>query len=289
MHGRLVLGLVALATTGCGNAPAPPPPAGPLTDAARQFDPAAAGTVSGRVLWDGDLPDVPPFRAPARALSEDPPAPRAQLWPNPHAPVIDSGTRGVAGAVVFLRGVDARRARTWPHPPVTVEQRDFQIHLLQGEADRPTGFVRRGTAVTLASAQPVFHSLQARGAAFFTLTFPPDAPARSRTLERCGVVELSSGMGFFWMRAHLFVDDHPYYTHTDRTGRFTLEQVPPGRYEVVCWHPDWHEAGHELDADNGLVTRLSFRPAVTVTGQVTLEPHGKVETTLRLAPGLFGR
>jgi hypothetical protein len=288
MQRRLVLGLMILAAAGCGDAPPPPAPAGPLADAAVQFDPATAGTVSGRVTWDGDLPDVAPFRAPAKPLSEAPPG-KSQLWPNPHAPVIDPSTRGVAGTIVFLRGVDARRSCPWPHSPVTVEQRDYQIHVLQGDADRPTGFVRRGTAVAFTSAQPIVHSLQARGAAFFSLVFPPDAQACARTLERCGVVELSSGMGYFWMRAHLFVDDHPYYTHTDHTGRFTLGQVPPGRYEVVCWQPDWHEAGHELDADNGLVTRLSFRPAVTATADITVEPGGKVETNLRLGPGLFGR
>ena len=91
------------------------------------------------------------------------------------------------------------------------------------------------------------------------------------------------------MRAHLLVDEHPYYTHTDHTGRFTLEKVPPRTYEVVCWHPDWHEAAHELDADTGLITHMSFRPPVTVSRAATLEAGGSTETPLRLGPELFGR
>jgi hypothetical protein len=295
MHGRLVLGwakglvlVVVLAVGGCADAPPPPAPDGPLGEAAGQFDPATAGTIAGRVTWDGPLPDVPPFRAPVSPLS-DPVVGKPQSWPNPHAPVIDPSTRGVAGAVIFLRGIDARRGRPWDHPPVTVELRDYQIHILQGDADLLTGFVRRGTPVTFTSGQPVIHSVQARGAAFFSLAFPPGARPCVRTLERGSVVELSSGVGHFWMRGHLFVDDHPYFTRTDGGGRFTLEKVPPGCHEIVCWHPDWHEAGHERDADTGLITRLTFGPPVTVTRPVVVETAGRAEVVLRLAADLFGR
>jgi hypothetical protein len=278
--------VVVLATAGCGDAPPPTPPDEPLAGAADLFDPATAGTILGRVTWDGPLPDVPLFRAPVSPQFD--PVGKPKPWPNPHAPVIDPSTRGVAGAVVFLRGVDARRGRPWDHPPVTVEQRDYQIHILQGDADFLTGFVRRGTPATFTSSQPVVHSVQARGAAFFSLTFPPDAQPCVRTLERGGIVEISSGVGHFWMRGHLFVDDHPYFTHTDGSGRFTLEKVPPGRYEIVCWHPDWHEAGHERDADTGLITRLTFQPPVTVARSVDVPTAGRAEVVLRLAADLFG-
>jgi hypothetical protein len=291
MRGLAIHGLalvMAAAAAGCEEAPPVPVPAGPLADAGSEFDPATAGAIRGRVTWEGDLPEVPPFHAPVSPLSEQAGG-KSRSWPNPNPPAVHPATRGVAGAVVFLQGVDPRRACPWNHPLLTVQQRDFQIHVLQGGSDRRTGFVRRGTAVTFTSVQPVLDSLQARGAAFFSLPFPIDAQPCTRILDRRGTVELSSGVGHFWMRAYLFVDDHPYYTHTDSSGRFALEQVPPGTYEVVCWHPDWHEAGRELDADTGLVTRLTFRPPVTSKQAITLKAGGKGAVGLRLGPGLFGR
>jgi hypothetical protein len=291
MRGPAIYGMalvLAAAAAGCEEATPAPPPAGPPADNGSAFDPATAGVIRGCVTWDGAVPDVPPYLAPVSPLSEQAGG-KPRSWPNPNAPVVDPATRGVAGAVVFLQGVDPRRARPWHHPLLTVEQRDFRIHVLQGDSDRRSGFVRRGTAVTFSSIQPVLDSLQARGAAFFCLAFPIDAQPCTRMVERCGVVELSSGAGHFWMRAHLFVDDHPYFTHTDSAGRFVLEQVPPGDCEVVCWHPDWHEAGRELDADTGLITRLTFRPPATVKQAVALEAGGKAEVKLRLRPELFGR
>jgi hypothetical protein len=245
------------------------PPEGPLAGEGSRFDPQETGAFTGRVVWEGPAPAAPTYRAPVSPLSEQAGGP-LRTWVNPNLPVIAPGTRGVKNAVVFLRGVDPLRARPWDLPPVKVEQRGYQFHVCQGEADGQAGFVRRGDPVGLTSCEPVFHALQARGAAFFALTFPPPSVPCSRRLGRQGVVELLSGAGYFWMRGYLFVDDHPYYTHTDAGGYFTLWGVPAGSYDLVCWLPNWHEAGRELDADTVQLTRLTFRPPLELTRRVEL-------------------
>src|SRR5262249_23580274 len=134
-----------------------PPPA----PTAPSFDPATAGSISGRVTWAGPLPNVPPFEI--RSFS---PAGQPRLVrENPNAPAIDPSNRGVDGAVVFLRGVPADRARPWDHAPVRVEQRDRRLHVLQGEAACRVGFVRTGDEVEMVSHDRLFHALHAGGAA----------------------------------------------------------------------------------------------------------------------------
>jgi hypothetical protein len=292
VHGRTagwIAWALALLLTGCDEDPvSAPPPAGPLAEEGAQFDPATAGAIRGRVTWEGDLPSAPPYHAPVSPLSEQAGGTK-RTWLNPNVPAVDSHTHGVAHAVVFLRGVDPRRARPWDHPPVRVRMRDYQVHVLQGDSDLRSGFVRRGDEVEFASAQPAFHSLQVRGAAFFALSFPdPSRPCRRR-LGQAGLVELSSAAGYFWMRGHLFVDDHPYYTHTDAAGRFTLPRVPPGTYQLACWLPSWHEAARELDADTGLIARLTFRPPAEVVRPVTLAPGQTVTAPFVLSGKDFPR
>jgi hypothetical protein len=266
LHGRKLLPallcLLWLPLGGCTEDSAPPADAFPtVADAVTAFDPATAGTVQGRVTWEGDLPAVPPLRGWTDVAPEDGGA-KYHVQANPNAPAIDPDTKGVGNAVVFLRGVDPRRARPWDLPQVRVEQKDYRFVVRQGDTAGRDGFVRRGDPVEMVSAEPVFHALHASGAAYFGLMFPdPDQP-RTRALDRRGVVELTSAAGYFWMRAYLFVDDHPYYVRTDRQGRFLLGQVPSGRYEVVCWLPDWHEAGHDRDPETSVVMRLTFRPPV---------------------------
>ena len=163
------------------------------------------------------------------------------------------------------------RARPWDLDPVRVELRDYQIHIRQGDADGAVGFVHRGDRIELESKQSVFHSIQARGADFFALTFPDEGAVRNRVVNRGGLVELCSNAGQFWMRAYLFVDDHPYYARTAADGRYALPKAPPGDYDLVCWLPDWREASHEIDADTRLVTRLTFRPPRQVVRRIHIE------------------
>jgi hypothetical protein len=244
-----------------------PDPSG--TEAASRFNPATAGTIRGRVSWQGDVPQVPRFEERLNLLPDTPPQPRV-VRENPNAPVVDPKTGGVAHAVVFLRGVDPRQARPWDHPPVCVEQRDKRLHIVQGKTIDRVGFVRPGDAVEMVSREAVFHALHASGAAYFTLTFPDSEQPLRRSLKKKGLVELSSAAGYYWMRAYLFVDDHPYFTRTDEQGRFILQGVPPGKYEVVCWLPNWKKERHERDPESGLITRLYFDPPAKQARQVNL-------------------
>jgi hypothetical protein len=250
------------------------------------FDSASAATIHGQVLWTGEIPKVPPFEVHTWAF-EGTPQHGPQLRPNPHAPVIDPATRGVQGAVVFLRGVDSQHSRPWDHSPVVVEHKDRRLDVLQGGKRSSIGLVRRGDVVSLVSRESVFNALTANGAAFFTLTFPdPDQPLK-RTLRENGHVELASNAGWYWMRAHLFVDDHPYYAQTSEDGRFSLPQVPPGRYQAVCWMPNWLIARQERDAESALPTRVFFRPPVEISQYVNVEPRGHVGVSFEMRSAPF--
>ena len=180
---------VFLAIVGCDSSPpsaGQPLPSTPIPLADR-YDPQTTATIHGRVTWSGDIPTVPPFEVWPIPLEENGPRSK-RLEPNPNAPVIDPTTRGVANAVIFLRGVEPARSRPWDHAHVRVEQRDQQIHILQGADDSRIGFVRRGDTIDMVSRDPLFHALRAEGAAFFTLMFPdPDVPC-SRRLTETGVV-----------------------------------------------------------------------------------------------------
>ena len=215
-----------------------------------------------------------------------------RTWHNPNLPIVDAKSRGVKDAVVFLCGIDAsKKPRPWDFEPVRVEFRDDDLFVVQGDYAGRRGIVRRGDTFEVVSKQAAFEALQVRGDAFFTLTLPDreinrrSAPPRIRPAQ----VELSSGIARFWMRGHLFVAEHPYYARTDAQGRFTLPLVPPGNYQLVCWHPNWHESVREHDADSVNVSRLTFRPAVEVVREITVIRHETRAVTITLSLDQFPR
>jgi hypothetical protein len=278
--------VVLVGVVGCGDSPSPAVPESSPPELGTRFDARATGTIDGRLTWEGDAPQVAPFVSTPRPIA-DPPRPPKQTWPNPNAPTIDPQTRGINDVVVFLRGVDPSRSHPWDHDPVRIEQLAYQFRVYQGRGPSRFGFVRRGGKVEMVSTDEAFYSLRARGAAFFTLPFPEPHRPCERALSNNGVVELSSGGGQFWMRAYLFVDDHPYYTRTSADGRFLLSQVPEGEYELVCWLPNWHVERRERDPDSTLVARLFFRPPVERVRRVTVRRGEKCSVEVSLSAEMF--
>lgn len=265
----IVLLLPLLSLFGCGNPAAAPEDAAPQPSD-RHFDPMAGGALHGNVLWKGTLPEVLPIEYLPLQVGE----PRfggKLVMDNPNAPIIDPTSGGVAEAVIFLRGIKPHQAKPWDHPPVVVLIEDFKYQVQQGGRAVHHGFVRQGDDVRMESKQRVHHSLHAEGASFFTLSFPDPNASRARRLTEKGMVELTSGAGYYWMREYLFVADHPYFTRTDRQGRFELSQVPAGKYEVVCWLPSWLIKNKISDPDIPAFKRLEFRSPVEISQEVHIE------------------
>src|SRR6516165_2986924 len=163
---RLLIGSLALlCLTGCSeDEPAADPDAAPPTTSNSAFDAADTGTIEGRVVWNGPVPDVSPIVAISSPDGNLPPDGKLLCRePNPFAPRIDSESHGVEGAIVFLREVDPRRARTWHHGSVRVEASQREFRVLQDGAASRAGFVRRGDVIEAVNRDPKYHSLRARG------------------------------------------------------------------------------------------------------------------------------
>lgn len=270
-RGRLSGCWLLLVLAGCSEGFSSPlatetrPAAGPVLASA--FEPTTAGTIRGRVAWLHEIPEAAPFRVLGNPLFYPPwPLTEAEKsFPNPHVPRIDSQEGGVSRAVVFLRRVEPARAKPWPFEPVTVHVRDYQLQVKQGTTVAATGFVQRGDMVRFVSDEDRYHAVRAERAAYFTLTLPKAGQVRQRPLPSKGVVEISDASEYYWLRAYLFVADHPYYTRTDAQGRFTLTQVPPGDYELAAWMPNWHVVRHDRSPESMCIVRLWYDDPVEQT------------------------
>jgi hypothetical protein len=252
----------------------------PFVPIASRFRVNDCGTITGRVLWDAAVPTAEPILAPPNPRGESGATGPRQLRYNPRLPRI-SADKGLAHAVVLLRGVDPTRARPWDHPPVRLEVRNDQVTVLQGEERSQIGFVERGQSIEIVSCDPYYHTLSLRGSAFLGIPLADRNQVRQRRLTRAGVVEATSGSGCFWMLANLFVADHPYLTQTDTEGNFTLPGIPSGRYQLVVWHLDWREVSRELDGDSWEIAAIRYRPPLQLlqTVQVQASEVTRVQPT----------
>jgi hypothetical protein len=269
---------------------APPTPVRPTQESgagpselATAFDPTRCGKFRATVRWDGPVPAVPPIEL---IQVTNPPGGNPHV-PNPNTPTIHDGR--LANAVVYLADVNLPRSRPWDIPSATVEVTTSGLVVRQGDRRGRIGIVRRGATVELVSREAAQHSIRARGAAFFTQMLPvPNQPV-SRALTDAGVVELSSGSGYYWLRGYLIVTDHPYAAITGPDGMADLPHVPDGEYETVVWVPDWHVEKTENDPEWMGPVRLTFRPAVERRQRVIVKAGQLAEVTFTLSAADFGR
>ena len=61
-----------------------------------------------------------------------------------------------------------------------------------------------------------------------------------------------------WEHAWIAVLDHPYYAETSKTGTFSIEGIPAGKYRVRAWHPTLGFADDSVTVNAGMQSTIAF-------------------------------
>lgn len=174
--------------------------------------PAAAATLSGRV--DLHRPPEPPDARPGvSALGTA--GPRAR----------PDRTR----SVVYLEIAPQPAFELPVGPPAVLDQRDeaFLPYVLA---------ITVGTTVEFPNNDRTFHNVFSLSKTRrFDLGRYPRGQSRSVRFDRPGVVRVFCEIHSH-MNAFVLVFAHPYFALTDGEGRYRLERVPPGEYQLSVWN-----------------------------------------------------
>lgn len=187
---------------------------------------------------------------------------------------------GLKDAIVLLEGIEAGKSFELSVP--LIEARDCQFAPFMT-------VVRNNHAVEVVNMDPVMHdiqgyetSIEAGARVLFNTPLVMNhqhhrgdihalhnhAPGKSLV----GPLYLNKGRRTFYMQCgfHAYMEswamavNNPYYTLTGENGTFTIENIPPGTYQLVVWHP---------------------QTGPGVTKMITIQPDGKlIEHLSLLAP-----
>ncbi len=211
------------------------------------------GTIEGTVTLDGAVPEPKGFNL---ITFPDPQycgrISNGSGWRLLHDFVVGP-QGGLKDAIVLLEGVDAGKPFELSVPLIEARDCMFQPFMT---------IVRNGHAVEVVNMDPVMHdiqgyetSLEAGARVLFNTPLVMNhqhnrgdlhaihnhAPGKSLV----GPIYLNKGRRTFYMQCgfHAYMEswamavNNPYYTLTDADGKFSLEQIPPGTYQLVVWHP----------------------------------------------------
>jgi plastocyanin len=198
----------------------------PAAKGTARVDPAVAGTVSGTVTVEGNVPKNEPIR-----MGADPVCMRE----NPGTLFQESYIVGENGALanvfVYLKEGLEGYAFDPPSTPVVLDQ--------TGCVYRPHVFgVQVGQKLEINNLDPTLHNIHAVSKANqeFNTGQPLQGMKYTHTFKTREIMVPFKCDVHGWMNAYAGVLEHPCFGVTGADGTFTLNTLPPGTYTVEAWH-----------------------------------------------------
>jgi hypothetical protein len=219
-----VSALAALVLAACSGG-APAPAAGPPPPDAKRVDEATAGRVSGKVTFEGTVPENAPVK-----LESDP----ACVREHPDGLKLDTilvNNGGLENVFVYVKDGLGNYYFETPSTPVTLDQKgcSYTPHVLG---------LRTGQPLEIVNSDPTLHNVNAMAKVnpAFNLGQPIQGMKTAKVFTVPEVMVRIKCDVHGWMTAYAGVLNHPYFAVTANGGAFELKNLPAGTYTIEAWH-----------------------------------------------------
>jgi plastocyanin len=214
------------------------------------------GTISGTVKFSGTPPTMSPYKVTynENVCGGDKSLDRLVVGPD----------SGVQYAVVYLEGVKGKKEKVSASKFVIDQKNcEYKPHVL---------VVDHGDAFTVENSDPLFHNVHVYFAdnhsSAFNIAEPVKGMKVAQKVRKPGMYLLECDV-HPWMNCYVYIAGDGYAAATNASGKYTLSDVPPGKYKLVMWHEGW---------DTKIVSgKPEFSKPVEDTQEVTVEA-GKTAT-----------
>jgi plastocyanin len=116
-----------------------------------------------------------------------------------------------------------------------------------------------GTVVDFPNDDRFYHNVFSLSkAARFDLGRYPTGKSKSIRFDQPGIVRVFCEIHSH-MNAFILVFAHPYFAMTDADGRYRINNVPPGTYNVVAWNEGTSSEPRPVTVATGATAELDFR------------------------------
>jgi len=202
-------------------------PASPAAAAdGQKVDSATAGTISGRIAFDGAVPQLGTIQ-----MMSDPTCASAHKGPVPvQTYVVKDG--GLDNVFVYIKaGLDKKYVFTTPTDTLTLNQQgcEYSPHVLG---------IRVGQPLQIVNDDNTMHNVHGMGETNQEFNFGQPVSGMKSVVTFTApevLIPLKCDV-HSWMNAFVGVVNHPYFAVSADGGKFELRDVPPGTYTIEAVH-----------------------------------------------------
>ncbi len=189
-------------------------------------DPATAGTISGRILFEGEAPVMPVID-----MGSNPQCERQHKSPVRAQTVVVNTNKTLRNVYIHIK--DGLAPAHWAPPaePAKLDQNGCVY------APHVQGIVE-GQALEILNSDPVNHNVHAESQKNPAWN-ESQAPRAEHKFKKFGNEEILFPFTCSvhpWMRAWIGVSSHPFFAVSGEDGTFRIEGVPPGTYVIEAIH-----------------------------------------------------
>lgn len=205
--------------------------------------PALAGTLTGTVTYTGKVPALKPL-----AMDADPACASKHSSPVPSEVLVLGAGNTMANVMVRVKNAPAGNYPA-PAAPAVIDQKGCQYipHVLG---------LQVGQTLKLKNSDGVLHNVHAlpKVNTPFNMAMPANrTEADTKFGKEEGMFQVKCDV-HGWMTAYVGVFSNPFFAVSDKDGKFSIANLPPGTYEIEAWH-------EKLGVKTASVTVAADKPA----------------------------
>jgi hypothetical protein len=177
---------------------------------------------------------------------------------------------GLRNAVVYLKDISAGKDFTIHGEPPVLQQThcDYVPHVQ---------VVPSMSSIKIENNDSLLHSVHAfwfpYGSKFVLYPSSVTYPAKTlfniamvaqrkesfQQLGASGIIKFICEAGHYWMTAYAVIEYNPYFVKVDDDGNYELDDVPPGKYTLVCWHEYFGTKEQQIVVKENQPTEIDFQ------------------------------
>jgi len=229
--------LLLVALTGCGKKEDSTEQSTSEAPKTATLDKSQAASVSGTAKFDGTAPKPTKID-----MSQDPACKKAGGENTTETVVADNGN--LANVFVYVKEGAPNANYEMPKDKVVLDQRGCRYH------PHVLG-VMAGQTVEIQNSDDTTHNIHPspKDNKEWNESQPPKGNPLEKSFARSEVLIPVKCNQHPWMKMYIGVVKHPFFAVTDKDGKFTIKDLPPGDYTLAAVHEKFGEQTMKLHVD----------------------------------------